>query len=275
MNVLLTGVSRRAELVHAFHRAVSRIGGAVVVAEHNLFAVSQPLARTHRVVPPDGDGYIEQILRISLAEQVGLVVPTPDVELSLFANAVSQFEDAGVRVAVSPLATLVTCRDGYQLAPNLTRRGIATLEAYLPEQLPETIAFPLVVGPRYADSGDQSFFVRDMQELRFFVNYLACPIVRPYLGVPELAVDVTCDFSGSPVSVMPRSASSTSALSLVRRCVNALPFVGAVTIRYSDIGGRSLVTGIEPRLGESFPLVVQDGDTVADLFVDCARAAQR
>ncbi len=100
MNVLITSASRKVGLVRAFQSALARHGGGCVVAvDTSPFAPALYLADRHFLVPPTTDPhFIDQIAELCQRESVGLIVPTRDEELPIFAAARSRLERQGRRV---------------------------------------------------------------------------------------------------------------------------------------------------------------------------------
>ena len=81
-------------------------------------------------------GYLDAILAICRAHDIGLVVPTIDDELPLFARGRDRFTRAGVRVAVSSLGTDHHLQRQARDLRDLHRPGVAAAATWLPEQLP-------------------------------------------------------------------------------------------------------------------------------------------
>ena len=268
-HVLLTGSLHRAGLAHAFHRAMRRIGGGgvIVAGPDRLTPVPGAAARAFRVPAPEAPGYVDELLSIAIAEDVGLIVPTGAVALRQLAHAASRFSMSGIRVAVCPADTIAICGDHYQFSRSLARQWIPAAESYLPLQLPPSAAFPLVVRPRYGTSDSPTFVARDATDLSFFLDYVRDPVVQPFVDAPQHALDVVCGFDGRPASIVPRDRMNPAAAALAVRCVNALPFVGALSIYYRIDAGRLVVTAIDPHLGDAFPLNGRAGRTAADRLV--------
>ncbi|HYM22047.1 MAG TPA: ATP-grasp domain-containing protein, partial [Vicinamibacterales bacterium] len=192
--------------MRAFHRALRRAGGSsvIVAGPDKLAPVAAEVSRAFRVPASETDGYADEILTVAVAEDVALVVPTSPEGIRPLAEAASRFSKAGIRVAVSPADTVAICRDQYQVGRSLARLWVPTIETYLPQQLPHSQAFPLVVRPRYGSSDGSVFVARDTADLAFFLNYVGEPVVQPFVDGPEFAVDVVCGADGSALSITPR-----------------------------------------------------------------------
>src|SRR3954467_12120074 len=99
-NVLITAASRRVPLVHAFRDALARRGaGRVIVTDVNPLSPAVCLSERAYHVPLSTDPrYLDEVLAIAIGEQAGVVIPTIDDELTLFADARTRFTAAGVCV---------------------------------------------------------------------------------------------------------------------------------------------------------------------------------
>jgi carbamoyl-phosphate synthase large subunit len=275
LNVLITAASRRVPLVHAFRRAVDQLGGgAVVVTDVNPLSPAVYTAdRAFRVSLATDPGYVDEILAVCRAAQVGLVVPTIDDELTPLALAASIFESAGVRLALSAADTTAICNDKYETCRVLTRNGVPAATSFLPGELPANPRFPLFIKPRFGRGSVGAYPIRDARELAFFLNYVADPIVQQHLDGPEFTVDMLCDFGGRPLSIVPRERVVVRAgvsdrgrttrdprlMALAESCASALPFAGPVNIQCRIVDGAPVVFEINPRFSGGIPLTIQAG----------------
>lgn len=287
LNVLVTAGSRRVPLVQAFQRAVHTTGGgAVIVTDVNPLSPTVYVADRSYQVPLSTDPtYLDVIERICRRERVGLLVPTIDDELTLFAGAVARFAVGGTRVAVSPMATTAACNDKYETSKLLTARRLPVAETFLPTELPEAIAFPLFIKPRYGRGGVGAFPVRSSRELQFFLDYVADPVVQRYLDGPEFTIDVLCDFEGRPISVVPRERVVIRAgvvdrgrtvhderlIDLGVACADAVRCVGAVNIQCRMVDGEPVIFEINPRFSGGIPLTIAAGADFPRMLTQLAR----
>lgn len=287
LNVLITAGSRRVALVQAFQRALAATGGgAVVVADVNPLSPTVYVADRSYAVPLSTDpSYLDAIADICRAEAIGLVIPTIDDELSLFARAVDRFRAEGVRIAVSPAATTMACDDKRVTCRALSDRGVAAAATCLPAELPADPIFPLFIKPRVGRGGVGAFPIRNWRELDFFLEYVPDPVVQTYLDGPEFTIDVLCDFAGEPLSVVPRervviragvvdrgrTVRDARLVDLGVACAHAMRFAGAVNIQCRVVDGRPVVFEINPRFSGGIGLTIAAGADFPRLLVDLAR----
>lgn len=275
LNILMTAASRRVPLVHAFRRVLDQLGGgAVIVTDVNPLSPAVYIAdRAYRVPLATDPGYVDEIRAICDEERVGLVVPTIDDELTLFALAAPAFEAAGIRVAVSRPDTTAICNDKYETCRVLAAAGVAAAASFLPGALPEHPHFPLFIKPRFGRGSVGVHNIRNTRELAFFLEYEPNPIVQEYLDGPEYTIDMLCDFDGRPLSIVPRerivaragvsdrgrTTKNPRLMELAASCAAALPFAGPVNIQCRIVNGRPIVFEINPRFSGGIPLTIAAG----------------
>ncbi|MCC7010613.1 MAG: ATP-grasp domain-containing protein [Acidobacteria bacterium] len=287
LNVLITAGSRRVPLVRAFQRAVSATGGGrVVVSDVNALSPTVYLADRAYPVPLSTDpAYLDAIDAICRLEQIRLIVPTIDDELTIFAEAAGRFRAAGVEVAVSTPETTRICNDKLATCRVLAAHGIAAASTYLPGELPPALSFPLFIKPRTGRGGVAAYPVRTARELEFFLGYVPDPVVQTYLDGPEFTIDVLCDFDGQPLSIVPRervviragvvdrgrTVDDAALLHLGLRCAEALSFRGAVNLQCRMVSGQPVVFEVNARFSGGIPLTIEAGADFPRTLVELVR----
>jgi carbamoyl-phosphate synthase large subunit len=275
VNVLITAASRRVPLVNAFRAALARqSGGRVIVTDVNALSPAVYSGDRAYLVPLTSDGsYLDEVLAICEAEHIGMLVPTIDDELPIFSGAIPRFAARGVRVIVSPESTTSLCNDKYETCRVLRRNGVAAAESFLPATLPPGIDVPLFIKPRFGRGGVGAVMVRTRRELDFFTDYVADPVIQRYLEGPEFTIDVLCDFTGRPLSIVPRervvvragvidrgrTVNDPALIELARACTSVLPFIGPINIQCRYFRGRPAVFEINPRFSGGIPLTIEAG----------------
>jgi carbamoyl-phosphate synthase large subunit len=287
LNVLITAASRRVALVRGFQRALLRSNttGEVIVTDVNPLSPAVHVAdRAFRVPLSTDPGYLDEIHVICEMHGIGLIVPTIDNEVPLFAARRAEFEKAGIRVAVPTRRTAEVCVDKYATSRRLRMAGVAVAETWLPARLPEAPLFPLFIKPRDGRGGVQAFPVRNAAELTFFLGYVQNPVVQRYLDGPEFTLDLLCDFDGRPLSVVPRervvirsgvidrgrTVNDPALISLALQCAKVFQFGGAVNIQCRVVQGVPTVFEINPRFAGGIPLTLAAGADFPGMLVDLA-----
>lgn len=285
--MLVTAASRRVALVQAFRRALRDLGvtGSVVTIDVNPHSPALDAADRAYLVPLSSDpGYLDEIEQICRQDAIGLVIPTIDDELPLFAAAAPRLAHLGARVAVSPPETCELCNDKFETCQVLDARGVAAATSYLPETLPPEPLLPLFVKPRGGRGGVGAVAVSTRRELDFYLEQVEQPVIQEYLAGPEFTIDVLCDFGGRPLAVVPRervviragvidrgrTVHDTRLIELGLDCAAALSFRGAVNIQCRVVDGRPVVFEVNPRFSGGMPLTIAAGVDMPRLLIELA-----
>jgi carbamoyl-phosphate synthase large subunit len=286
-NVLLTAGSRRVPLVHAFRNALRATStwGSVIVTDVNPLSPAVHVAdRSYRVPYASEEGYLEELLAICEAENVGLAVPTIDDELPIFGAARDAFRAIGVVTGCSPEATSVLCNDKYATCSRLLAAGVPAARTYLPAQLTDGMTLPLFIKPRSGRGAVGAFPIHTYEQLDFFLHYVDSPIVQEYLSGPEFTIDVLCDFSGRPLSIVPRervviragvidrgrTVNDRRLIALAERVCEAILFAGPLNIQCRMRGDQPVVFEINPRFSGGIPLTIQSGADFPEMLLRLA-----
>lgn len=285
LNILVTAASRRVPLVQAFQQAIEqgRINGHVIAADVNPLSPAVHVAERWYSVPlATAPNYLDAIVSICEAEHIGLIVPTIDDELELFAEAADWLERRGIRVAVSPAETNRICNDKLATCAHLRGHGVAAAETWLPGQVPAHMSYPLFIKPRVGRGGVGAFPVRSPRDLAFFSDYVESPIIQTYLNGPEFTIDVFCDFHHRPLAIVPRervvvragvmdrgrTVKDSALIALGQDVATALPFTGAANIQCRVVDGVPTVFEINPRFSGGIPLTIAAGADFPRFLVD-------
>lgn len=276
LNVLVTAASRRVPLVRAFSRALASAGvtGRVVVTDVNPLSPAVHVADAAYEVPLSTDPrYLDTVREICERERIGLLVPTIDDELPVFAAVEAGFRRDRILVAVSPLDTALACNDKYETCRRLRASGVAAAETFLPEQLPAEPGFPLFIKPRFGRGSIGAHTVHVARHLSFFLDLVPTPVVQTYLDGPEFTVDLFCGPDGTPVSAVPRervvvragvidrgrTVRDDALIGLALDCARVFRFFGPINVQCRVVAGVPTVFEINPRFSGGIPLTIAAG----------------
>ncbi|HME35368.1 MAG TPA: ATP-grasp domain-containing protein [Candidatus Sulfotelmatobacter sp.] len=282
MNVLITSASRKVSLVRAFQSALARRGGGSVVAvDTSPFAPALYLADRHFLVPPSTDPqFIDHIVGLCQRESVGLIVPTRDEELPIFAAARSRLEQQGRRVLVPSAETVRICQDKLAFVEFCRTHQFETPRTCQPHQWSHA-EFPLFVKPRLGKGAQGARRVDHEGDLREAASDPERWLIQEFVDCPEYTVDLLADFEGRVISAVPRLRQLVVAgESYVSRTVNEpvlitesarlateLRLVGHNTIQCFWDGKQVKFIEVNPRFGGAAALGIAAGaDTPALLL---------
>jgi carbamoyl-phosphate synthase large subunit len=287
LNILMTAGSRRVPLVHAFRNALRSTGirGHIIVADVNPLSPAVHVAdRAYRVPMANDPSYLPELLAICEAEGIRLVVPTIDDELPLIGGAVDRFRAIGTIVAASSEQTALLCNDKYATCRHLAQHGVAAAATWTAADLPADVPLPLFIKPREGRGAVGAFPIHSARELEFFRSYVPNAVIQEFLHGPEYTIDVMCDFTGRPLSIVPRervviragvmdrgrTVKSPALIALAEAACEVVPFAGPVNIQCRMRGDQPVIFEINPRFSGGIPLTIESGADFARMLVRLA-----
>ncbi|MCL2877287.1 MAG: ATP-grasp domain-containing protein [Acidobacteria bacterium] len=289
INILITAASRRVALVRAFGRALRRLGiiGNVITTDLNSLNPGLYFGERHYIAPLTMDpGYIPLIKSICARERVRLLIPTIDDELPIFGGRRQEFEEMGVRVAVSCEATGRVCNDKYASYLFFKERGIPFARTWLPEELDrEMPEYPLFLKPRSGRGSVGAFQIKNRRDLDFFLEYVPDAIIQEFLTGREYTVDVLADFEGRIISVVPRERMvvrsgvsdrgrtfrHSGLIKLAIDTAEALELRGAANIQVKLNGAGAVIFEVNPRFSGGIPLTIAAGADFPGWLIEMCR----
>ncbi len=282
MNILITSASRKVSLVRAFQSALARHGGGDVIAvDTDPYAPALYVADQHYLVSRSAEPhFIEELVHLCQRERVGLIIPTRDEELPLFAAARERLEKCGLRVVVPGVEAVRLCQDKLAFVTFCREHGFGTPRTFESDQW-RSADFPLFVKPRFGKGAKGARIVRNEAELENAVQNQAEWVIQGYVEEPEYTMDLLADFDSRVLSVVPRLRRLVVAgESYVSRTVNqpeliresarlakTLRLVGHNTIQCFWDGNQAKFVEVNPRFGGGAALGIAAGvDTPAMLL---------
>lgn len=277
MNVLLTCVGLRVDVVTAFRDAVSRHGGGLVIGtDSSAIAPALPFCDVQVAAPPASDpGYADHVLATAREHGCAMVLPCSEWDLVLLADLTPQLAELGCRAFLPDGEATRRCVDKLAMADFLAAQGLGTPRTYAPDALPDDLRFPALVKMREGRGSEGIFRCADRRELDFFLGYTpTASMVQECCTGTEYSIDVLCDLDGRCLDAIPRSMIQSKggeqikgttiedpALVEVGRTVaEALGLRGPGTVQcFREAPDRHEVTDVNPRIGGAFPLPLAAG----------------
>lgn len=288
-NVLVTAASRRVGLVRALQAALVRLTptGRVVATDIDPFSPAVHIADAAVEVPrSDSPGYVEALLEVCAAEDVGVLVPTIDDELETIAAAADRFAAAGVVAMAPTVDTARICRDKLRTAMHLDEHGIRVAATWAASDVRALgLSPPLFIKPRRGRGSVGAFQIATPSHLEFFLDYVPDAVVQEYLQGPEYTIDLFCDLEGRPLSAVPRerlvirsgvtdrgrTVNDPVLIDLALRCAGVLRFRGAVNVQCRVVDGTPVIFEINPRFSGGIQLTIAAGADFAEWTIRVAR----
>lgn len=278
VNVLFTSVGRRVELMRAFRCAFDASGtqGQIVAVDIDPLAPALTEVDVPSIVPRlDDPAYVSALRRIIREQAISAVFPLIDPDIHVLAENRSTLEATGARLMVIPRQAAAITGDKWLTSQFFDELGLATPRSFLPDEIDRVteIDFPLFIKPRRGSASQDTFRVRDLEELNFFSNYVPEPIIQEYLPGPEITNDVACDLDGNIMGVVSRQRIEVRGGEVTKgktiydrrivegcfRVAKGLSAIGPITVQCMMVDGVPYFTEINARYGGGAPLGFRAG----------------
>ena len=278
--VLFTCAGQRVDIVTAFKRA----GARTLATDVNPLAPALYHADEHAFVPRVSDpGYVDALRALVDAHDISLIVPLTDLDHGVLARA----RDALGALVLLPAPEIVDALADKWLAHLLfEERGIGSPATWLPDALPDTLEFPVLVKARHGFGSRGIYRCVDRRELEFFLGYTDHDsMVQAACAGEEFSIDVFCDLDGRCLNAVPRTMIESKGgesikgmtirdpelIEVGRAVSETLGLVGPANIQcFREPDGTHRVTDINPRFGGAFPLPTAAGSRYPELALALA-----
>jgi carbamoyl-phosphate synthase large subunit len=281
MNVLISSVGRRSQLIECFRSSLDelRIRGQVYGCD--LDPTQAPAAhlvdRCFRVPRCTSSEFIPELLDLCRRHDIRLIVPTIDTELEAYARSRMLFRDAGVNVAVSGWDTVQIACDKVQTHEWLIRNEFPTVpQANVSDVLKRLNewAFPVIVKPR---NGSASIGVRTINSPELLAAMAADEpglLVQGLAQGREYTINAFVNSKGECVCAVPhlrvetrggevskaQSSKNRCLMEMARSLAEKLPTAyAAINIQCFLHDEKVNVVEINARFGGGFPLAHRAG----------------
>ncbi len=279
-NILITSAGRRVSLVELFQKAIIQldIKGKVFAVDLQEHAPALQAADESQVVMRVTDeNYIDQLLEICKINDINLIVPTIDTELSILSAASDLLSQNNIKVLVCDNDINHIFMDKRRAQSFFESNNIPTPRLYSTEESIELTndKYPLLLKPANGSCSIGVTKVYNKKELIFFLDYLDDPIVQEFIQGDEYTIDVLVDFLGKVQCAVPRLRIETRAGEVSKaitindkdiidwsyRVTELMSgVIGCVTLQcFKQKNGELKFIEINPRFGGGFPLTAAAG----------------
>jgi carbamoyl-phosphate synthase large subunit len=243
--------------------------------------------RASRVPPCTAPGFLDAVLKLCIEHRVGLLIPTIDTELPVYAAASGKFAAIGVVVCISNPPAVQICCNKVATHEWLVANSFPTVrQTDLHSALldPSGWPLPLIVKPY---NGSASIGVRRIQtplELEALAQTSDGYIIQQIAAGREFTINVYVNRSGECICAVPHWRMEVRAgevskgitvkdrrlMDLARAVAEALPGAyGALNIQcFMDESGTIRIIEINPRFGGGYPLAHRAGGRFTDWLLD-------
>lgn len=283
LNLVVSSAGRRVELIKRFQKAKRDLGikGRIIAVDCSDTAPACFFAdQSYRICRISEEGFIHEMMEICKKENASAIIPTIDTELLKLSQSAEAIErEMGTKTIISNEAMIQICRNKYHTADFLQENGFS-VPRYLTKEDIRTrrYDFPLFIKPLDGSSSVNALRINNQKELDFFISYIEKPIVSEFAEGIEYTVDILCDFSSKPITIVPRRRlavrsgeiskglieKNRSVISEMKRLMERLKPIGPVTVQVICQGDRIRIIEINPRFGGGVPMSMAAGANSAE-----------
>jgi carbamoyl-phosphate synthase large subunit len=272
LNILLSSVGRRVEIVEYFLKALNK-RGKVYTADADKTAPALYIADGGFILPRvESASYLQNLIDLCTQKEIDLIISLIDPEIELLAaNQELLRKRAKTKVLVSRKETVDICSDKLLTARLFRDLNIPYVETGLLSEYSWEGAMVIAkprkgsasAGIHYCENQEQLEALKDKKDL----------IVQPILSGTEVTIDILCNLNGQMLSAVPRKRLKLRAgevergitieldfiLSYLEIIVKQLKPIGPVNIQCFIIDKRPVFTEINARFGGGYPLSYHAG----------------
>ena len=290
MNILLLSAGTRNKIVQYFKRTE---GTRVVATDMQLAAPAIYEADAYYIAPRISEpGYLDIILDICRKEKIDGVLSLIDPELSLLAQNVERFKEAGVTVIGSDYGLCERALDKMQMYRWLSGHGYACAksyvdkEAFLEDYKQGLIAFPVYVKPVRGSASIGISQVRDLTTLDLLFEHYDGLMIQEFLRGQEIGADVYIDMLTHEVvsiftkkKLLMRAGETDKSVSfkdeklfdLIKRFCKESGWLGQIDIDIFEQDGEYYISEVNPRFGGGYPHAYECGCDHMQLIINNLR----
>ncbi len=289
-NILISSAGRRGALMACVRDSIARrgSGGRVFAIDSGSNAPAAFLAdaswRVPRCMAPD---FADAVLRLCSENRIGLIIPTIDTELPVYAAEAKRFAESGVTVSISEPETVRICSDKSATHDWLVAQGFPTVRQTDPDDAlasPEEWPFPLIAKPCDGSASIGVRLIRTRIQLEAVARVERGYIIQEVAPGRRHTVNAYVNRAGKCICAAPHWRMEVRAgevskgllvkdrrlMDLARGIAEALPgSYGALNIQcFMDDSGGIRVIEMNARFGGGYPLAHRAGARFTDWLLD-------
>lgn len=280
INVLITSVGRRTNLLQYFKRELEGIG-ELIATDCSYLAPALYIADRHYIVPRiDHPNYIDTLKKICIEEKITFILTLIDPELSLLGKYSEELKEIGVTTIVSSFDECERWLDKYSAAMFYQQNSYKHARtyksfSYFEESLSNNeISFPVFVKPQKGSASLRINKAENIEEAKIIFESSEEMIIQEFLKGQELGVDVYVDMlTKEVVSIFikektamragetdkSKSIKSDVLFNIITELLGKTELVGPIDIDVFNVNGEYYISEINPRFGGGYPHAYECG----------------
>lgn len=202
MNILITSISAKVQLVQAFKDAVRPLGGLIVGTDMDEKCCASHFVDAFVTLPPDGSAaFAARLLETCRRYKIDLIIPTRDGELLQLESLRRELTALDVTLPLPDRDSLSICLDKRKFHEFCMENDFPVLPTLNPE---DKNSFPLFVRAINTTNGKVAYEVPDLKVWEMLGLDRTHYICQPICTDNEYSVDVLMDLEGNPLQAVAR-----------------------------------------------------------------------
>jgi carbamoyl-phosphate synthase large subunit len=264
--------------------AFKRVGARTLATDVNRLAPALYHADAHAFVPAVSDPtYVDALHTLVHEHDISLIVPLTDLDHGVLSRSQDRL---GALVLLPSLEVVEALADKWLAHCLFVEKGIGSPETWLPDDLPEDLAFPVLIKARMGFGSRGIYRCENRRELEFFLDYTTeDSLVQAACRGEEFSIDLFCDLESRCLNAVPRTmieskgGESIKGMTIAddelvevgRHVSETVGLVGPANVQcFREPDGTHRVTDINPRFGGAFPLPTASGSHYPELALALA-----
>lgn len=288
INLLLTSVNWRAEIVRLFREKMKRLdrNNRVITTEVDPLATAIYASDKNYMVPRYTEtGYLDALKKICSVEKINFIIPQTDRDCNYFAGHRDIIESWGARILM-PSPEKVKILNNKKLCQEfLGKHGVLIPRNYAENEIDHIERYPLIVKPR-RDSGSANVrTARDRNELASALKYVDSPIVEEFIEGDEFTADMAANLDHSIIGVVPRRRITVKGgvsikgvtfydrelIETARKVARLIEPTGFFCMQFIKRDNRYYLIEINARMGSGIVLSIRAGLDIGKIIAAYAR----
>lgn len=204
-NVLVTSISKKVPMLKAVAHATKKYGthSKIHGADISGSAIGRYFVDSFWEMPRINELTIEQVIDYCKENQIKLIIPSRDGELSFWAQQKSKLAENGISVMVSPPGGVEKCLDKLKFYEELHSLGLPAI--ITSDHIGQLEGHRFVVKERFG-AGSMNIGINiGREDAIAHSKKLSSPIFQPFIEGKELSVDLYISLKGKVKGVIVRS----------------------------------------------------------------------
>ncbi|MFC3050525.1 ATP-grasp domain-containing protein [Kordiimonas pumila] len=202
MNILITSISAKVQLVQAFKDAVRPYGGLIVGTDMDPKCCAAHFVDMFEALPRDDNpAYKKRLLEICKTHKIRLIIPTRDAELEALVDIKADLAALGTALPLPDSEALHTCLDKRLFHSFCVAEGYPVLPVVDPQMENN---FPLFVRAINTANGKEAYEVPNMVAWNHLGLDRSHYICQPLCTDNEYSCDILLDLDGMPLQAVVR-----------------------------------------------------------------------